>query len=622
MIRNLTSLLLSLLFTSLYAQTYSGGGGAIPDDGSRLELTIPVSGLVPPAIDSLSFGLEAVCINVEHQRLADLEIHVIAPDGTTALLSAFNGGGGQYYRNTCFRADATRPVVSNSSPFEGDYAPQGPMGLVNNGQDGNGTWTLRVHDANSGNTGQVISWSITFGTDPANFFHLASSNLPIVVINTGNQPIPDEPKITAHMGIIHNGPALRNRIADPFNNYNGIIGIELRGHSSQSFPKKSYGFELRDAQGSSIDASILGMPAGSDWTLIANYAERSMLNNALTYGLGQGMGRYAPRWQHVEVVLNGEYIGVFLLTEKIKRGSDRVNIAKLRSTDVSGDAVTGGYIVKVDWPDDDPFWYSSHAPVAHPDGQRIRFVYDYPKAPEPEQRAYIQAYVDSFETALAGPDFMDPQIGYRHYADASTFIDLFLVNELSRNVDAYRLSTFLYKDRASKGGRLKMGPLWDYDTGWGNADYCHGNDITGWAYRFSDVCPNDQMQMPFWWERLMQDAGFTDSLRCRWEELREGLFATDRLHAWCDSMATVLDEGQQRNFTKWPTLGTYVWQNPQPYPTTYAGEVEELKDWIDRARGLAGCQHPRYVRLVDRRGCHCRTAAAGVARSVHGPFHR
>lgn len=610
--RGILPFLLLLPCSALHAQTFSGGGGAIPDDGDVLDLPITVSGLVPATIDTLSFGLEAVCINIQHQRLADLEIYIIAPDGAMALLSAFNGGSGQSYQNTCFRANAATPVVSGSSPFNGDYAPQGPMGLVNDGQNGNGVWTLRIHDANNGgNVGIALGWSLTFSTHPANFFHLASSDLPIVVIDTDHATIPDEPKIHAHMGIIYNGPGLRNRIDDPFNDYDGSIGIELRGHSSQMFPKKSYGFELRDFQDSSFDAPILGMPEESDWTLIGNYSDKSLLNNALTYDLGQHMGHYAPRWRHVEVVLNGEYIGVFLLTEKVKRDAHRVDIAKLRPVDVSGDDLTGGYLIKIDWPDADPFWYSNYDPVVHPDGQRTTFIYQYPELPVPVQQAYIQAYVDSFETALIGPDFMDPQWGYRRFAETPTFIDLFLVNELARNVDGYRLSTFLYKDKASNGGKLKMGPLWDYDIAWGNADYCRGNDVTGWAYEFGDVCPNDQKEMPFWWARLVQDPGFTDSLRCRWEQLREGLLATDRLHAWVDSMAEVLNEGQQRNFIKWPILGTYIWPNPQPFPTSYAGEIVELENWISARSAWLDAHIPGTCSV------HTGLDAGGVLSSLH-----
>jgi hypothetical protein len=189
--------------------------------------------------------------------------------------------------------------------------------------------------------------------------------------------------------------------------------------------------------------------------------------------------------------------------------------------------------------------------------------------------------MDSFETALAGPDFMDPVIGFRHYANDSSFIDLFLLNELSRNVDGYRLSSYLYKDKDSNGGKLNAGPAWDYDLAWGNANYCDGSDTTGWAWQLGTTCPDEENQVPFWWPRLMQDSLFVNAVRCRWDELRYNVLSPTAISAYCDSVAALLQDAQARNFYRWPILGSYVWPNPEPVPTTYAGEVQELKDFMN-----------------------------------------
>jgi hypothetical protein len=122
--------------------------------------------------------------------------------------------------------------------------------------------------------------------------------------------------------------------------------------------------------------------------------------------------------------------------------------------------------------------------------------------------------------------------------------------------------------------------LWDFDLAWRNADYCRGNDPTGWAYDFSSDCPWDGKQVPFWWDRFQQDPAFVDSARCRWEALRNTVFGVDRLHAWCDSMAVELTQGAAHNFQVWPILGVYVWPNPAPIPSSYAGEILELKAFI------------------------------------------
>lgn len=569
-------------FTLAHAQTFSGSGGAIPDDGTSIDFPLSVPGLVPGTLDTTFFGLERVCIDLEHTWIADLDLSIVAPDGTTALLVGGNGGDTDFYSNTCFTADATTPIVAGTTPYSGDYAPMSQMGVVNNGQDGNGTWKLHVLDTYPfADTGELFSWSITFGPAPATYTALHESTLPIVVITTDGTSIPNEPKVPGEMGIIWNGPGLVNHATDPFNDHSGRIGIELRGNSSLGFPKKSYGIELWDAFDNDTSAALLGMPPESDWVLRSSYSDKSLLNDPLTMHVHQRMGHWAPRWRHVELVLNGQYLGVYQFLEKIKRDAERVDIAKLLPTDIAGDELTGGYIVKIDWAQGSftGGWSSPYPPPNAPGAETIDFFYDEPGTPVPQQEAYIQAFVDSFETALNGPDFRDPLLGYRPFIDVRSFADFLLLNELARNVDGYRLSTFLYKDKNSNGGALHMGPVWDFDLAWGNADYCRGNDLTGWMYEFNYDCPGGKM-VPFWWSRMMQDTVFTDSLRCRWDALRAGPLSTDSLLAWCDSMHTVLQAPQARNFEVWPILGTWVWPNPWPVPATYSGEVDELKDWI------------------------------------------
>jgi hypothetical protein len=493
------------------------------------------------------------------------------------------------------------------------------MGLINNGQDGNGEWNLRVLDTYPfADEGTVVTWAITFGDEPAAPFNFTSSNIPIIVINTNGQSVPNDQKITADMGIVDNGPGNLNHPTDPFNGYDGLIGIELHGYSSNyNSPKKSYGFELRDNTGEDFDWPVLGMPEESDWVLLANYFDKSLMNNTLTYHLARAMGDYAPRQRDVEVVLNGQYLGVYALVEKVKRGGDRVDIAKLHSDDISGDQLTGGYIVCVDRDEGpDGGFVSGFPPAASGNDQYVYLQYKYPKPDDivAEQKSYIQAYVDSFETALAGPDFTDPEAGYQAYADLNSFVDLFLINELSRNVDGYRLSSYLYKDKDSNGGKLHAGPAWDYDIAWGNANYCNGSALAGWAYQFGNICPSDGNQVPFWWSRLEEDSTFVNAVRCRWNQLRDNVLSPAYVNAYCDSVAALLDEAQQRNFTVWPILGQYVWPNPGPIPTTYAGEVQELKNfmlgrWLWMDQNLPGSQ-----------ACSTAGIAEGPAAAIEAPF--
>jgi len=410
---------------------------------------------------------------------------------------------------------------------------------------------------------------------------LTSSNLPIIIINTNGQTIVDEPKITADMGVIFNGENVRNTVTDPYNHYNGKIGIEIRGQSSQMFPMKSYSLELRDVLGGSFEKSLFGMPKEADWVLYAPYTDKTLMRNFLAYTMSNELGRWAAHCRFVELVIDGDYKGIYVFMERIKRGSGRVNIVKMGSTDVTGDAVTGGYIFSLD--KEPNGWFSSYTAPNSTNQNKRQFSYVYPK-PEnivQAQKDYIKSYVDSFENALASPTFQDKVSGVRKFADLSSFIDHFIVNEVSRNVDAYRLSTFLYKDRDSRNRKIFAGPVWDYDLAFRNANYCDGSKTNGWAYQFNNVCSGDGAGLiPFWWEKLMSDTSFISNLRCRWKDVRKTVISNDHLNHIIDSVVTLTAEARQRHFQRWPILGQYVWPNPNPIATSYEGEISLLKEWV------------------------------------------
>lgn len=577
-------LFLGLLFHAFaFGQTYSGTGGSIIQVVDTSRFNIVVSGLNPANIDN-SFGLESVTLNITHSSDRDIDCFLASPDGSMFMLTTDNGSTGNNYTNTIFRWDASTPITSGNAPFTGIFQPEGDIWRLNNGQNGNGTWQLRViDDALNTSTGSVVNWSITFGANPPHPFTLTESNLPILILNTGTQTIPDDPKIIVDMGLIDNGYGNRNHITDAYNAYNGKIAIEVRGSSSQQFPKKSYGFETRSSLNTSVDSnvSLLGMPAEHDWVLSANYSDKSFLHNFLAYQMQREFGHWAPRCKYVDVILNGQYWGIYILMESIKWDDNRVDINHLHPTENSFPEITGGYIIKIDKQTGSggDGWTSPYPPINHPNGQTIYYQYDYPNQDSisGQQQSYIQAYVDSFEDALFGPNFMDSTLGYMQYIGNTSFIDYFFSNEVSKNVDGYRISSYLYKDRNKT---LKAGPVWDYDIAYGNADYCGGDDTLNWAYLFP--CSGDGLQIPAWWQRFMADSNYTNQMKCRWEYLREGPLSDAHLNGVIDSVANYLNESQAWNFTVWPILGVYVWPNVAPYPSTYAGEVANLKQWLGR----------------------------------------
>ena len=459
---------------------------------------------------------------------------------------------------------------------------------------GNNVLSVQVHNENISSSDLTSRIFLSLGINDASTNYsptpswfvpplvFTSSNLPIVVINTNSQTILDNIRIVADMGIIYNPGGARNYMTDPFNEYNNKISIELRGSSSQSFPKKSYSLETQDILGNNNNVAIMDMPIENDWVLYAPYSDKSLIRNVLAYHYGREMGGYAPRTKLCELVLNGSYQGVYMFTEKIKRDNDRVDIAKLDFDDLAGDSLTGGYIVKIDKTTSGGIidWSS---PIAPPNtfAQQIDFQIHYPKQGDiqPQQASYIENYITTFENALNGPNFKDTLLGYRNYTNVMSFIDFFIVNEITRNVDGFRLSTFMYKDKDSKGGKLTMGPLWDFNLSLGNANYCDGELTTGWSSDFNFVCPGDGYSVPFWWQRLIQDTTYNNQLRCRWENLRLNKLHIDTVMDYIDTLAVLLNESQQRNFQQWPVLGTYVWPNDYIGPT-YASEITYLKNWL------------------------------------------
>ena len=441
-----------------------------------------------------------------------------------------------------------------------------------------------------------------------------SSNLPILVIDTHGQDVLDDPKITADLGIIDNGPGQRNSMSDAFNGYAGKIGIELRGSTSQNFPKKPYGMELRDNSGEGVSSSLLGMPAEEDWALVATYNDKSLMRDALAYKLGRDLGRYAARTRFCELVMKKDvviegvpakenvYLGIYMLTEKIKRDKNRVDISKLDPEEISGDDLTGGYILKIDkyTGDSGSGFPSQIAPPNRSGNQSVSFQYEYPAYDEivSEQRQYIQTFIRNFETTLHGSTYQDETNGYVKYIDVDSFVDFLIINELSKNVDGYRLSTFMYKDKDSKGGKLVMGPVWDFNLAFGNADYCQGAPVSGWMYNFNSVCSEDGFLIPFWWKRLLSDPNFRERLALRWVALRAGVFSTSSIHHYIDSVANVLDdEAAGRNFTKWPVLGEKIWPNFY-VGDTYQQEVDWLKDWVRQRASWLDANMPAVVTAI------------------------
>ena len=427
--------------------------------------------------------------------------------------------------------------------------------------------------------------------------------MPIITIDTHGQQIRDEERIQADMGIIYNQDGQRNNMTDPFNHYNGKIGIEYRGSTSQSFPKKPFRIETTDDEGNNNNVSLFGMPEENDWVLHNPYSDKSLIRNVMAMKISNDISRYASKTQLCELLLNGEYQGVYVFMEKIKRDKNRVNIAGLNADEIAGEALTGGYIIKVD----------KHAGEAVDgwEGENVFYQYHYPKPRDiqPEQKDYIQNFMTMFELIMKSSQYDNQNVGYPKYIDMESLVDHFIINEVTRNIDAYRLSAFMYKDRDDNDPKLKIGPVWDFNLSFGNADYFDGWKADGWNLDHLIIHTAHEFTPPFWWKRIRETDDFKGRLYRRWQVLRNGVLRTDVLINYIDSITTTLDEAQRRNFNKWQILGVELWPN-WFVGTTYDEEIDFMKEWladrldwmdtaIDEYKALAVQENEQASMLVE-----------------------
>lgn len=367
-----------------------------------------------------------------------------------------------------------------------------------------------------------------------------AKKLPVITITT-ETALNAQKKVTAHMKT---------------DGYDGPIGIKLRGNSSLGNNQKKYTLETRNKDGKELDVSLLGMPAHSDWVLLAPYNDVSMLRDPLAFQLWRDMGHWGPRTTMVELYVDGDYRGIYILSEAIKRGKDRVDLNKLKKSDVAGRDVTGGYLLRIDTYNDDDATFTSKVPGIGDGIMTSQIVWSciYPKKKnlQPEQFAYIQNFVDSMELAIQGKDFTDPVKGYAHYIDVASFVDYFIHTELSLNADAYKRSAYFYKEKLHEdgtGGKLFAGPVWDYNLAYGNCNFCNANNLEAWCFEGGNTNPT-----PAFWQRLLQDPAFRKAVKVRYKELRKTVLSTMRLYDFIEYNTRLLAPSASRHFEKYKEL--------------------------------------------------------------------
>jgi hypothetical protein len=450
-----------------------------------------------------------------------------------------------------YTLNGSTPTINNSILY------QGPFQVI-------ATRTIRAIAVKTGEMPSEVvaeTFNITLGS-----LNVFSSNLPLMIINQFEIPIQPDVKTPAYFTLIDQPINGRYQLIDT-NVFHARINIEMRGSSSLSFPKKGYGFHIVQENGANRKVELLGMPAEHNWVLHGPYSDKSLMRNALAYEIAGEMGEYAPRTRFVELFMhanndplsNLNYHGVYLLVERIKIAPGRLDLAEMEYQDQTEPEITGGYIFKKDRlnPGETGFTLKS--------GNQYAFVRPQEESISPAQKAWLINYLENVHDAVKDLDYED-------FIDPQSFIDYHLITELTKQIDGYRLSTFFHKNR---GERLKLGPIWDFNLSWGNADYLQGWNPIGWYYPLI----NEYDYLNGWFTHLFKHEKFSKEYRARYNQLRNTIFSEEHLIKKLRDKQQLLSEAAQRNFLRWPVLGQYVWPN-WFIASNYPQEIDWMEDWI------------------------------------------
>ena len=372
-------------------------------------------------------------------------------------------------------------------------------------------------------------------------------DLPIIFVDTKYHQCLDDKIIEKIPATIRVLDGKTNNVADSSKATPYEIGIKVRGRGSSGFPKLNYTIEFHDSTDKDINVSLLGLPPSDDWVLHGPYVDKSMVRNSFGHWLFRQTGHYSPRTKHFDLYINGVYRGVYVLIERIKRGKYRVNVSKLKKTDIEGDNLTGGYILAIDRK------YDSYSKLSKTESEfvtsdGVKVILRYPKKDKmaKEQEEYIQNYLNELEAL-----FKDGKngSGYENYVDVASAADYLLHLELTNNMDPYLANNFfMYKpkdktdDQGNKTvGKITLGPPWDFYLAFKNRltpessnDDKNGTDSTiSSQYQYDNIWIIEKLYTSFtsflgwhqanWVFEMWKDSIFQIEVSKRWAELRSGV---------------------------------------------------------------------------------------------------
>lgn len=413
--------------------------------------------------------------------------------------------------------------------------------------------TVTVNDTiqESGKTltdfSKIIDYKLTSakGTTKIYKFNLKNfTGLPILYLNTNDSITSKDDYVKGNVIINTN-----NLYDQPLKN----IALEAkgRGNSTWDMAKKPYRLKF------SSKAPMLGMGTAKNWVLLANYSDKTLMRTSLAFDLGKKIGvDFTFDGRFVELVMNGKYAGAYYLTSQVEVNESRVNIPELKASNTSSAEITGGYLLELDQRrDSEPRFETRNI---------IPFTIKSPEDITDDQLNYIKTYIQDTEDAILSDNFSDPSTSYEKYINVESFIDWYLIQELMSNEDARDFSSiFFYKDR---GGKLGMGPLWDFDLAAGNNNYSDSKYPTGWWVKDGP-----------WFSHLFKDPKFVAKVKAKWNAMKSKELKD--MPGFINHTAAYLQLSQKENFRRWNILGVYVWPN-QFVLGSYSAEVNQLKKWL------------------------------------------
>jgi hypothetical protein len=434
--------------------------------------------------------------------------------------------------------------------------------------------------------GGAASGAVSTALYIARTFEL-SSDLPIVLVDGYGKGEPTNKDVYKDAAVMVFEPVAGMATLTALPTVATRAGWHIRGQSSANFPQAPYKLELWDNADKDADYPMLGMPADSDWALIPPYYDRALVRNPFVYSLGKDMGMEAPRVKYAEVYLNWEarpiadtdYQGIYWFSETIKNNKVRTKLKQLEEPDTMLPQISGGYIFKFDQAaaEEPKLACTGSNPISGgfgmPGGGSGGTCWTDLEVVDPDplnaaQKAWLTDYIQQFHNSLHATPIGD----YAQYIDVPSFVDYLLVNELTRNVDAYVRSAYFFKDRDAK---LKGGPLWDYNFSLGVGGANTIDPMGGWQYAGTRNVNN-------WFPKLTADPAFMTLVKARWATLRQGVMATAALDQRITDMAAPLTNAIARDYAKWPV--STVMRNTGivrgPTVTTWQEQVQAMRTFV------------------------------------------